>query len=570
MTATPPHKLKVFLCHSSHDKPAVREIDARLKAEGWIDPWLDEEKILPGQDWDMEIEKAVEETELVVAFLSTNSVSKEGYIQYELRVVLNMAKYKPAGTVFIVPIRLDECPVPRSLRTWQYVDAYPDERKERAYQRLVASLRLRAKHLGIDVEALLAEAEEKRKRAVERSEQAVAEQARREQAEKERKEKEAREAAENAERERIAKEKREAEEKARLKKEAEAEQERKAAAEKARQERIASQQHATEEAVRQAALKKMHRQERIERVEQFFLQHGTGLLFGIGAIALIFLLGYVISKIEIPAATFELPTSTFLPTETTAPTAVPATPTPVLGVGSTMLSEKDGMTMVYVPAGECQMGSDQYDDEKPIHTVYLDAYWIDQTEVTNALYAQCVADGACDAPAKSKSNTHSSYYGNPEFDNYPVLYVSWGAANTYCAWAGRRLPSEAEWEKAAGWDADAQSQRTYPWGSEINSAYANYGLNVGDTTRVGSYESGQSFYGAYDMAGNVWEWTSSLPKSYPYSAQDGREDLLSSDSRVLRGGSWGDVGSYLRSASRIGLYPTDTSSVIGFRCARSP
>ena len=238
MTAQANCKLKVFLCHSSHDKPAVREIDARLKAEGWIDPWLDEEKLFPGQDWDLEIEKAVEATDAVLVFLSDNSVSKEGYIQKEIRFILNMAEYKPEGTLFILPMRLNECPLPRRLRSWHCVDYFPDERKEWAYGRLVASLRLRAEHLGIDVEALLAEAEEKRKRAVERSEQAVAEQARREQAEKERKEKEAREAAENAERERIAKEKREAEGKARLEKEAEAEQERKAALEKPLQDRV--------------------------------------------------------------------------------------------------------------------------------------------------------------------------------------------------------------------------------------------------------------------------------------------------------------------------------------------
>ena len=105
-----PRKLRVFLCHSSNDKPAVRELYGRLKAEGWIDPWLDEEKLLPGQDWDLEIEKAVEASDAVIVFLSNNSVSKEGYVQRELRFVLRIADFKPEGTVFVIPMRLEDCP----------------------------------------------------------------------------------------------------------------------------------------------------------------------------------------------------------------------------------------------------------------------------------------------------------------------------------------------------------------------------------------------------------------------------------------------------------------------------
>ena len=126
MTET--RKLRVFLCHSSQDKPIVRELYQRLNAEGWIDPWLDEEKLLPGQDWDMEIEKAVEAADAVIVCLSNNSVTKEGYIQKELRKVLDVADEKPEGTIFIIPVRLDDCPVPRRLKKWQYVDYFPDSR----------------------------------------------------------------------------------------------------------------------------------------------------------------------------------------------------------------------------------------------------------------------------------------------------------------------------------------------------------------------------------------------------------------------------------------------------------
>ena len=109
-------KLRVFLCHASQDKPIVRELYQRLLAEGWIDPWLDEEKLLPGQDWDMEIEKAVEAADVVIVCLSNDVVKKEGYIQKELRFALNIALEKPEETIFIIPLRLNNCFVPRRLK----------------------------------------------------------------------------------------------------------------------------------------------------------------------------------------------------------------------------------------------------------------------------------------------------------------------------------------------------------------------------------------------------------------------------------------------------------------------
>lgn len=149
MAITPTRKVKVFLCHSSEDKSSVEDIYQRLNMEGWIDPWLDKEKLLPGQDWDLEIEKAVEEADVVLVFLSNNSVTKEGYVQKELRFVLKMAEYKPEGTIFILPLRLNECPLPRSLRSWHCVDNFPEDKKEWAYGRLLDSLNMRAKDLGL-------------------------------------------------------------------------------------------------------------------------------------------------------------------------------------------------------------------------------------------------------------------------------------------------------------------------------------------------------------------------------------------------------------------------------------
>ena len=144
-------KLKVFLCHASQDKPIVRDLYQRLSAEGWIDPWLDEEKLLPGQDWDMEIEKAVEFVDVVIVLISKTSVTKEGYIQKEIRNVLDIALEKPDGTLFVIPLRLDECEVPRKIRKWHYVDYYPLEKLESSYKKLIESMKLRAKGKDIDV-----------------------------------------------------------------------------------------------------------------------------------------------------------------------------------------------------------------------------------------------------------------------------------------------------------------------------------------------------------------------------------------------------------------------------------
>jgi eukaryotic-like serine/threonine-protein kinase len=257
-------------------------------------------------------------------------------------------------------------------------------------------------------------------------------------------------------------------------------------------------------------------------------------------------------------------TLTVISTTTSIPTE---TPIPY----ETKVNLGDQAEMIQVPAGEFRMGSDANSDpyfwgaEGPQHIVYLNEYYIYQKEVTNGMYQACVSAKACPRPAQIISATREQYYGSPEFDDYPVIYVTWVGAVSYCKWAGANLPTEAQWEKAAR----GTESLMFPWGD--NSPTATLAIfNASDTAKVGSLPEGASPYGIFDMSGNVLEWVFDRFQAGFYSASPLENPVGPADGnrRVIRGGAWhhSDV-SALRTVARASMKENYTGNDIGFRCA---
>jgi len=231
---------------------------------------------------------------------------------------------------------------------------------------------------------------------------------------------------------------------------------------------------------------------------------------------------------------------------------------------ATRLSSADGMTQVFVPAGDFQMGTNERNAQKnrPVHAVTLSAFWVDQTEVTNAMYAQCIEAGACPHPGGAAN----PFFGKSKYANHPVVYVTWNAADRYCRWAKRRLPTEAEWEKAAR-GADG---RAYPWGNDPpDESRANFDLNLGAPLPADRYPLGASPYGALNMAGNVREWVADWFHQYYYlvAPPENPQGPPGGEHKSLRGGSYLDGANEIRAFSRFDHEPLSGGINRGFRCA---
>ncbi len=279
----------------------------------------------------------------------------------------------------------------------------------------------------------------------------------------------------------------------------------------------------------------------------------------------------------------------------------PATPTASPALGDIRVRASDGMFMVYVPEGEFMMGSNyqatayarklcrqyygkdasaactaaNFGDESPAHAVKLKGFWIDKTEVTNRQYQKCEQDSAC-TPPKADSYFHSAHYGDPEYSDHPVTWITRNQAGEYCIWAGGRLPTEAEWEYAAR----GPESRIFPWGDSFDGTRLNFcdvnckagpndtSYNDGypETAPVGSFPSGASWVGALDMAGNVREWVADWYGFYTADPQGNPTGPATGETVIPHGGSWLDLPCLIRSANRGGDPPDYSRHNVGFRC----
>ncbi|MEG4327894.1 ergothioneine biosynthesis protein EgtB [Microcoleus sp. herbarium5] len=242
---------------------------------------------------------------------------------------------------------------------------------------------------------------------------------------------------------------------------------------------------------------------------------------------------------------------------------------------------------IEIPGGEFYLGSDAaeaLDNERSRHLCYLEAYSIDRYPVTCRQYRDFMESGGYQNPdwwsadgwkwlQSAKVDRPLYWSENPAFNNHPVCGVSWYEAEAYCNFIGKRLPSEAEWEKAASWDTTNQTYRIYPWGEEQpNGSLCNHGNNIANTSPVDAFPKGASAIGCCDMLGNVWEWTASTFDAYPgfesYPYRGYSQVYFDGEHRVLKGGSWATFPQALRSSFRNWYYPGVRQIIAGFRCAK--
>lgn len=476
--------LKVFLCHASADKPKVRELYRYLRKRG-IQPWLDTENLLAGQDWQVEIPKAIASSDAIIICLSPNSVDKEGYVQKEIKFALDKGLEMSEGRVFLIPIRLEECGIPYNLQRYHWVNLFEAD----GYSKLMKSLKTRAMQLQRTVVEVAAPSETKSNLS----------------------------------------------EKVRL------------------------------------SLAKLGEQ------LQKFLSRNLVTIIPIVLISIttlmISLLGFWPQFFNQPSVATAIKTSTLNLTQSPKNTLTPSltntisqqnlvstTPLP------TIINSKDPITS-FIPEGNFIMGSNDNSNEMPVHTIYLKSYYIDKYEVTNAMYQTCMDLSFCRPPWQGFNRLSDQKYAN-----HPIVFVDWYMATAYCDFRDARLPTEAEWEKAArGTDG-----RTYPWGTggNLGCNKTNYGSCIGSTTAVGSYESDKSPYDIYDMAGNVNEWiadwySETYYQNSPLTNPLGPTNLH--NFKVIRGGSWSSNAFDVRSTHRNAGYATkdgstERSETTGFRC----
>lgn len=461
----PKRPLKVFLSYASQDKLLVRELSRRLVGEGWIDTWQDEKNLLPGQDWRVKIEEAVEEADVVIICLSNHSVSKEGYVQKELRYAREIALEKPEDTIFLIPLRLDDCIVPRGLRFYQWGDFFGVQ-KEQTYKDLLLSLQVRHNQK-LELEDQEYDSPKKTENILKELEsQAI-----------------------------------------RYELIGDFWDARKTWYEIKRIDplfpRVDIKIKELEREVEKETVQEKARIEPKNKKEKFAPARPINKLFyWFGGFAILALGIVLFSSLNYPLQpsepTLEVNPSQLIATSTYAET-IESTPT-----FSLTLTSIPNNTLAPISS------SAEIMDDKGVSMSLVSgdgfiSFYMDKYEVTNASYKTCVEAGVCLLPKVVDRYTLEDY------SSHPVVYINLDMAETYCQWREARLPTGNEWEIASGWSLS----KKFPWGVDNDCKYANiaYGISngqycVGTTVPVGSYELGKSKYNIYDLIGNVWEWNS--------------------------------------------------------------
>lgn len=589
--------VRVFLCHASLDKPRMRQLYEYLERDG-AEPWLDVKNLRGGQNWQVEIPKAVARSDVILVCFSTNASKSDGFIQEEMRFALDEAEKRPPEAITIIPIRLEDVDIPARFAQWHWVNLFDSE----GYEELLSSLEMRAQQSGLQAPRLVSESFRVRalldripwrmtgaaiiamilvvivlavrpgfweeglgsisalleRRATETATPAPS----------------ATPPAEETDSQ-IAQVATTAVPTISTVTETST------PTPVAPSCSVGQTQAFTGEAFQitgsgeaGSGVEVISGNSIVDTVT--VSDDGTwasGVTFGQPGIYYISarradnanmltvcsILTILVAPTPTPTIT-PTATSTVLPTATSTPTITDA-PEPEAGAKRV---GPNGAIYVYIPAGEYLRGSDDSDElasdrEKPQRSIYISDFWIMQTEVTNAQYEQCYQQDGCTKPGNDRWN-------DPAYAKHPVVSINWEQATEYAEWVGGRLPTEAEWEKACRWEAEEQQARIYPWGDQIPSPERlNFFSDIGDTTEVGQYAAGANQL--FDMAGNTWEWTADwyVGDYYRTSPDEDPPGPESGTRRVLRGGSFFNGYFNVRCAYRSDLEPTNRLNGVGFR-----
>lgn len=547
---------KTFLSYSRVNKDFAVRLARELKSEG-LPVWLDQLDIPPGSRWDFEVEKALTECDIFMVIITKASSTSEN--------VLDEIGYAIDNGKRMLPVLLEKTNVPLRLRRFQYVD-FTDKSFDEGVQSAKDLLRTLIDQPTIPRKSVTEEPQ---------ATSALAETDLSAPGQTGSGEKPPSTSTAVLRREKMEQEMRFKEEEAKLLKE------------KDELAKELEKERSTKD--RMPAVAAPPAKSRSRTIGIFGIA-----VVGILAVGFLATRFFMTPQRSTPEPTREIPTlkatEPLVPvtspsetprreeptaTEAAATEAKAAVETPTEDVTSTPaapaaeITDGKGAAMVLVDAGEFLMGDSKgLVPEQPQHTVNLDAFYIDKFEVTNKLYQACVDEGVCQPPYQtyfSENSPGRDYYGSAAYENYPVVYVDWNMAKAYCEWRGARLPTEAEWEKAArGTEA-----LKYPWGKDIACQNANYARCVNQTTEVGIYPDGVSPYGAFDMSGNVWEWVSDwyAENYYSNSPVNNPTGPISGQSRVVRGGAWNKDINNITTFRRSNWGATYNTWDIGIRCA---